>query len=65
MIHRFIRPLLAAGAVTDGPFNLAVACGQPGWEYAGIPFHLAVTCPTAVNVKTAVVRANGIISRGR
>jgi len=132
------------GGLTDGPFNLAVACGQPGWEYAvvgytanlvraspgttltslgtgrydvkfpasvkncaylatvgdpgnalvfspnnvstgsgpnastvyietknpggglsaGIPFHLAVVCPTAANVKTAVVRANGIISRG-
>jgi hypothetical protein len=132
------------GGLTDGPFNLAVACGQPGWEYAvvgytanlvraspgttltslgtgrydvkfpasvkncaylatvgdpgnalvfspnnvstgsgpnastvyietknpggglsaGIPFHLAVICPTAANVKTAVVRANGIISRG-
>jgi len=132
------------GGLTDGPFNLVVDCGQPGWDYAvvgytanlvratagtaltnlgtgrydvkfptsvkkcaylatvgdpgnalvfnpnnvytgsasnpdtvyietknqggglssGIPFHLAVICPTAANVKTAVVGANGIISRG-
>jgi hypothetical protein len=132
------------GGLTDGPFNLVVDCGQPGWDYAvvgysanlvratagttltslgagrydvtfpasvkkcaylatvgdpgnalvfnpnnvytgsaanpdtvyietknqggglssGIPFHLAVVCPTAANVKTAVVGANGIISRG-
>ena len=132
------------GGLTDGPFNLVVDCGQPGWNYAvvgytanlvratagttltslgtgrydvrfptsvkkcaylatvgdpgnalvfnpnnvytgsasnpdtvyietknqggglssGIPFHLAVICPTAANVKTAVVGANGIISRG-
>jgi len=132
------------GGLTDGPFNLAVDCGQPGWDYAvvgytanlvratagttlttlgtgrydvtfpssvkkcaylatvgdpgnalvfnpnnvytgsasnpdtvyietknqggglssGIPFHLAVICPTAANVKTAVVGATGIISRG-
>lgn len=132
------------GGLTDGPFNLTVDCGLPGWSYAvvgytanlvratagttlttlgtgryhvtfpssvkkcaylatvgdpgngidtspagvytgsssnsnqvyietkntgggltaGIPFHLAVICPTAANVKTAVVGANGIISRG-
>jgi hypothetical protein len=132
------------GGLTDGPFNLAVDCGQPGWDYAvvgytanlvratagttlttlgtgrydvtfptsvkkcaylatvgdpgnalvfnpnnvytgsaknpdtvyietknqggglssGIPFHLAVICPTAANVKTAVVGASGIIARG-
>jgi len=132
------------GGLTDGPFNLAVDCGRPGWDYAvvgytanlvratpgatltslgtgrydvkfptsvkkcaylatvgdpgnalvftpnnvstgsgpgantvyietknqggglsaGIPFHLAVICPAAANVKTAVVGANGIINRG-
>lgn len=132
------------GGLTDGPFNLAVDCGQPGWSYAvvgrtanlaratpgatltslgtgryrltfptsistcaylatvgdpgnklvfnpdgvytgsgpsartvyietknpggglsaGIPFHLAVTCPTAANTKIAVVKASGLPSRG-
>jgi hypothetical protein len=132
------------GGLTDGPFNLAVDCGQPGWSFAvvgytanlvratpgtsltslgtgrynvtfastvsncaylasvgdpgnalvvnpsgastgsgpnartvsietknpgggltaGIPFHLAVACPTAANTKTAVVKANGLPSRG-
>ena len=132
------------GGLTDGPFNLAVDCGQPGWSYAvvgytanlvrstsgvtltslgtgrynvtfptsvstcaylasvgdpgnalvfspsgvytgsgpnsrtvyietknpgggltaGIPFHLAVICPTAANTKTAVVKASGLPSRG-
>lgn len=37
---------------------------QGGGLSAGIPFHLAVICPTAANVKTAVVGATGIISRG-
>jgi hypothetical protein len=37
---------------------------QGGGLSAGIPFHLAVICPTAANVKTAVVGADGIISRG-
>src|SRR5262249_33837854 len=31
---------------------------------AGIPFHLAVICPTAANAKTAVVNASGLPSRG-
>ena len=132
------------GGLTDGPFNLVVDCGQPGWDYAvvgytanlvrssagttltnlgpgrydvtfsqnvkkcaylatvgdpgnnlvfnpnnvftgsgnnadtvyietknqggglssGIPFHLAVICPTAANAKIAVVGANGIPTRG-
>ena len=132
------------GGLTDGPFNLAVDCGQPGWSYAvvgysanlvratsgvsltslgtgrydvkfptsvskcaylatvgdpgsklvfnpsgvytgsgpnsrtvyietknpgggltaGIPFHLAVACPTAANTKIAVVKASGLPSRG-
>jgi hypothetical protein len=132
------------GGLTDGPFNLVVDCGQPGWDYAvvgytanlvrastgttltnlgpgrydvtfsqsvkkcaylatvgdpgnnlvfnpnnvftgsasnsrtvyietknqggglssGIPFHLAVICPTAANTKIAVVGADGIITRG-
>ncbi len=132
------------GGLTDGPFNLVVDCGLPGWSYAvigynanlvrstpgvaltslgayrydvtfparisrcaylatvgdpgnglvsnpggvytgsgtnpgtvyvetknqggglsaGIPFHLAVICPTAASVKVAVVAANGRISRG-
>jgi hypothetical protein len=132
------------GGLTDGPFNLAVDCGLPGWSYAvvgytanlvratsgttlthlgtgrydvtfpasvkkcaylatvgdpgnnlvfnpagvytgsvpnantvyietknpggglsdGIPFHLAVICPTAANTKIAVVNANGIPARG-
>ena len=132
------------GGLTDGPFNLVVDCGLPGWSYAvvgytanlvrstsgatlstlgvgrydvtfpsdisrcaylatvgdpgnglvfnpngvytgsgsnsntvyietknqggglsaGIPFHLAVICPTAANVKIAVVAANGLLSRG-
>jgi hypothetical protein len=132
------------GGLTDGPFNLVVDCGQPGWDYAvvgytanlvrstpgttltnlgagrydvtfaqsvkkcaylatvgdpgnslvaspnnvytgsgnnpdtvyletknqggglssGIPFHLAVICPSAANTKIAVVGANGIITRG-
>ena len=132
------------GGLTNGPFNLVVDCGQPGWDYAvvgytanlvrattgttltnlspgrydvrfpasvkrcaylatvgdpgnalvfnpnnvytgsasnpdtvyietknqggglssGIPFHLAVICPAAANVKTAVVRASGTIARG-
>ncbi len=37
---------------------------QGGGLSSGIPFHLAVICPTAANVKTAVAGANGIISRG-
>jgi hypothetical protein len=37
---------------------------QGGGLSPGIPFHLAVICPTAANVRTAVVGANGIISRG-
>ena len=132
------------GGLTDGPFNLVVDCGLPGWSYAvvgynanlvrstpgailtslgagrydvtfpadisqcaylatvgdpsdglvyspagvytgsgsnpgtvyvetknqggglsaGIPFHLAVICPTAASVKVAVVAANGLTSRG-
>jgi hypothetical protein len=132
------------GGLTDGPFNLVVDCGLPGWSYAvigynanlvrstpdvtltslgagrydvtfpadisrcaylatvgdpgnglvfnpggvytgsasnpgtvyvetknqggglsaGIPFHLAVICPTAASTKVAVVAANGRISRG-
>jgi len=132
------------GGLTDGPFNLVVDCGLPGWSYAvigynanlvrstpdvtltslgagrydvtfpadisrcaylatvgdpgngvvfnpggvytgsgtnpgtvyvetknpggglsaGIPFHLAVICPAAADVKVAVVAANGRISRG-
>ena len=132
------------GGLTDGPFNLAVDCGAPGWSYAvvgytanlvrattgttlthlgtgrydvtfpasvgkcaylatvgdpgnnlvfnpagvytgsgpnahtvyietknpgggladGIPFHLAVICPTAANTRIAVVNATGIPARG-
>jgi hypothetical protein len=132
------------GGLTDGPFNLAVACGLPGWSYAvvgytanlvrattgttlthlgtgrydvtfpaniskcaylatvgdpgnslvfnpagvytgsgpnahtayletknpgggladGIPFHLAVICPSAANTHIAVVNATGIPARG-
>lgn len=132
------------GGLTDGPFNLAVDCGLPGWDYAvvgytanlvratagttlthlgagrydvtfpssvkkcaylatvadpgngvvvnpngvytgsgpngdtvyletkntgggltdGIPFHLAVVCPTAANTHIAVVNATGIPARG-
>ena len=132
------------GGLTDGPFNLVVDCGLPGWSYAvvgytanlvratagttltslgtgryhvtfpssvkkcaylasvgdpgngidtspagvytgsstnpnqvyietkntgggltaGIPFHLAVICPSAANTKIAVVNANGIPARG-
>jgi hypothetical protein len=132
------------GGLTDGPFNLVVDCGQPGWSYAvvgytanlvratpgttltnlstgrydvrfpasvkkcaylatvadpgnqlvfnpnnvytgsgpnadtvyietknqggglssGIPFHLAVICPTAANTRIGVVNATGIIARG-
>ena len=132
------------GGLTDGPFNLVVDCGLPGWSYAvagynanlvrstpgailtklgagrydvtfpgsisrcaylatvgdpgnglvlnpsgvytgsgsnpstvyvetknqggglsgGIPFHLAVICPTAASAKVAVVAANGRIFRG-
>ena len=132
------------GGLTDGPFNLAVDCGQPGWDYAvvgytanlvratpsttlthlgtgrydvtfpssvkkcaylasvgdpgsnlvfnpagvytgsasnadavyietkntgggladGIPFHLAVICPSAANTEIAVVNTNGIPARG-
>jgi len=132
------------GGLTDGPFNLAVDCGLPGWSYAvvgytanlirattgttlthlgtgrydvtfpanvskcaylatvgdpgnnlvfnpngvytgsgpnshtvyletknlgggladGIPFHLAVICPSAANTKIVAVNANGIPARG-
>ncbi len=132
------------GGLTDGPFNLVVDCGLPGWSYAvvgytanlvratpgatlttlgagrydvtfpadisgcaylatvgdpgdglvynpggvytgsgpspgtvyvetknpggglsaGIPFHLAVICPTAASVTVAVVAADGLIARG-
>jgi hypothetical protein len=132
------------GGLTDGPFNLAVDCGTPGWDYAvvgykanlvratpgttlahlgtgrydvtfparvkncaylatvgdpgnklvfspagvytgsgpnsrtvyietknpggglsdGIPFHLAVICPSAARTEIAVVNATGIPSRG-
>jgi hypothetical protein len=132
------------GGLTDGPFNLAVDCGAPGWDYAvvgytanlvratpgttlthlstgrydvtlpssvqncaylatvgdpgnnlvfnpagvytgsgpnshtvyietknpggglsdGIPFHLAVICPSAARTEIAVVNATGIPSRG-
>ena len=27
------------GGLTDGPFNLVVDCGQPGWSYAVIGYH--------------------------
>jgi hypothetical protein len=37
---------------------------QGGGLSSGIPFHLAVVCPTAANVRTAVVGSTGIISRG-
>jgi len=37
---------------------------QGGGLSAGIPFHLAVICPTAASTKVAVVAANGRISRG-
>jgi hypothetical protein len=132
------------GGLTDGPFNLAVDCGQPGWSFAvvgynghlaratrgttltslgtgrydvifrnrvqgcaylatvgdpghalvfdpagvytgsatnprtvyietknpggglnaGIPFHLAVICPSAARVKIGVVATSGVIARG-
>ncbi|HEX8009257.1 MAG TPA: hypothetical protein VF482_22845 [Trebonia sp.] len=132
------------GGLMDGPFNLVVDCGQPGWSYAvvgyhgnlvrsspgvtlsspgtgrydltfpsnvancaylatvgdpgnalvfnpngvytgsgpgprvvyvetkniggglspGIPFHLAVICPSAARTRIAVVWANGLINRG-
>ena len=132
------------GGLTNGPFNLAVDCGAPGWSYAvvgytanlvratpgttltslgtgrydvtfrtsinncayeatvgdpghnlvfnpngvytgsgpnartvyietknpggglsaGIPYHLAVICPSAANAKIAVVNASGLPSRG-
>jgi len=132
------------GGLTDGPFNLAVDCGAPGWSFAvvgytarlaratpgttlrvlgtgryditfpgnisrcaylatvgdpgnglvfnpngvytgsgpgartvyietkniggglsaGIPFHLAAICPSAANVKIAVVGASGLPARG-
>ena len=138
------RPRTRAAGSLDGPFNLVVDCGLPGWSYAvvgynanlvrstpgvtltslgagrydvtfpasisrcaylatvgdpgnglvsnpggvytgsgtnpstvyvetknpggglsaGIPFHLAVICPAAADVKVAVVAANGSISRG-
>lgn len=37
---------------------------QGGGLSAGIPFHLAVICPTAASAEVAVVAANGRISRG-
>jgi hypothetical protein len=37
---------------------------QGGGLSAGIPFHLAVICPTAASAKVAVVAANGLLSRG-
>lgn len=140
----YVQTKNQGGGLTDGPFNLVVDCGLPGWSYAvvgynanlvrstpgvtlaslgtgrydvtfpanisqcaylatvgdpanglvfnpsgvytgsgsnpntvyvetknpggglsaGIPFHLAVICPTAASVKVAVVAANGLISRG-
>jgi hypothetical protein len=140
----YVQTKNQGGGLTDGPFNLVVDCGLPGWSYAvigynanlvrstpgvtltspgagrydvtfpadisrcaylatvgdpgngvvsspggvytgsgsnpgtvyvetknpggglsaGIPFHLAVICPTAADVKVAVVAANGSISRG-
>src|SRR5580692_9566200 len=140
----YVQTKNQGGGLTDGPFNLVVDCGLPGWSYAvigynanlvrstpdvtltslgagrydvtfpadisrcaylatvgdpgnglvfnpggvytgsasnpgtvyvetknqggglsaGIPFHLAVICPTAASTKVAVVAANGRISRG-
>ena len=140
----YVQTKNQGGGLTDGPFNLVVDCGLPGWSYAvigydanlvrstpgatltspgagrydvtfpadisrcaylatvgdpgnglvfnpggvytgsgtnpgtvyvetknpggglsaGIPFHLAVICPAAADVKVAVVAANGRISRG-
>jgi hypothetical protein len=140
----YVQTKNQGGGLTDGPFNLVVDCGLPGWSYAvvgydanlvrstpgvtltslgagrydvtfpadisrcaypatvgdpgnglvfnpggvytgsgpdpgtvyvetknpggglsaGIPFHLAVICPTAAGAKVAVVAANGRISRG-
>jgi hypothetical protein len=140
----YVQTKNQGGGLTDGPFNLVVDCGLPGWSYAvvgyhanlvrstpgaaltslgagrydvtfpadisrcaylatvgdpgngvvvnpggvytgsgpnpgtvyvetknqggglsaGIPFHLAVICPTAASAKVAVVAANGRISRG-
>ena len=140
----YVQTKNQGGGLTDGPFNLVIDCGLPGWSYAvigyhanlvrstpgvtltnpgagrydvtfpadisrcaylatvgdpgngvvfspggvytgsgsnsgtvyvetknqggglgaGIPFHLAVICPAAADVKVAVVAANGRISRG-
>ena len=140
----YVQTKNQGGGLTDGPFNLVVDCGLPGWSYAvvgynanlvrstpgaaltslgagrydvtfpadisrcaylatvgdpgngvvvspggvytgsgpnpgtvyvetknpggglsaGIPFHLAVICPTAAGARVAVVAANGRISRG-
>jgi hypothetical protein len=140
----YVQTKNQGGGLTDGPFNLVVDCGRPGWDYAvvgytanlvratagttlthlgtgrydltfpssvrkcaylatvgdpgngvvvnpngvytgsgnnsdtvyietkntsgglsdGIPFHLAVICPTAANTRIAVVNSTGIISRG-
>ena len=140
----FLQTKNQGGGLTDGPFNLAVDCGLPGWSFAvvgytanlvratsgttltnlgtgrydltfpasvskcaylatvgdpgngvvvnpngvytgsgpnastvyietkntggglsaGIPFHLAVICPSAANAKIAVVNASGLPSRG-
>lgn len=140
----YVQTKNQGGGLTDGPFNLAVDCGAPGWSYAvvgytanlvratpsttlthlgtgrydvtfpasiskcaylasvsdpgngavinpagvytgsgpnahtayietkntgggladGIPFHLAVICPSAANTHIAVVNATGIPARG-
>ena len=56
---------VSTGSSTAGPNSVYVETKNPGGGLsAGIPFHLAVICPSAPNAKVAVVNANGLPARG-
>jgi hypothetical protein len=56
------------GGLTDGPFNphtVYIETKNPaGGLQPTVPFHLAVICPSARNVRVAVVAASGLINLG-
>ena len=56
---------VSTGSSTAGPNSVYVETKNPGGGLSsGIPFHLAVICPSAPNTKVAVVNANGLPARG-
>ena len=56
---------VSTGSSTAGLNNVYVETKNPGGGLSsGIPFHLAVICPSAANTKVSVVNATGLPARG-